>query len=393
MNTRSTNRSQMKTGSALLTTMGIVFLIAAVAAGMVAMGRQEVFSSIRLRDYVKAQMIAEAGVNDAYNELKTNWAARLDAAKFPLTSFDGGHYDATVFGVGSNTASITSTGLYGTATATVRADIQNIITTTTNGATIPGVGPFGFAILSGGNVSWAGNSDMEMMSNGFIHANGSYEANGVNTVRGNVESSVGISLIGAAAITGTAKAPVVEGAHVGSEIEGPVPVVPVPNIDLTPYYNAALANNQVFSGTKTISGTVTPAGGIMWVNGNLIIQEGTFNGCFIATGTIEMKAAANDTTIALNQVNNYPVLASRDGSILVKQAKLLTFDGLIYVKTGGFDKQGAGDVEARGSIIAAGNVSKVGEWSGFIYSDPTPAPPGGHPQYTADKVVVTAWQD
>ena len=380
------------TGSALLTVMGIVFLIAAVAASMAAMGHQQVFSSVRLRDYVKAQMIAEAGVNDAYNVIKTNWAARLNPANFPAKSFDGGTYDALVIAVISNQASIVSTGMYGTATAMVRADIQNFVTTTTNGAPIPGSGnPYGYNILSGGQINWAGNSDM-VTSNGFFHSNGSYLANGNNILHGNVESCVSIELSGSATITGAGKAPAIVGTAIGTPTVTSVSTVSVPDIDLTPYYNAALANNQVYTGSKYLSGTVTPAGGIMWVNGNIYLGNGTYNGCFIATGEIDLQTSGNDT-IKLNKVNKYPVLASRDGAILVKQVKTLTFNGLIYCKTGSFDKQGNGDVYAYGAVIAAGNVSKNGGWTAFIWNDPTPVPPGGSLLSSLDRAVITAWQD
>jgi hypothetical protein len=171
-----------------------------------------------------------------------------------------------------------------------------------------------------------------------------------------------------------------------------VPLVAIPDIDLTPYYNAALANGQVFSGSKSLSGTVTPNGGIMWVNGTLSFGNGTYNGCFIATGDIELKTTGNGT-ITQTAVQRYPVLVSRDGTITVKQAKTWTFTGLVYCKTGSFDKQGNGDVFGRGAIIAAGNVSKNGGWSGMIYSDPTPIPPGGSGAAVVDKVIITAWQD
>ena len=382
---------QKQSGAALVAVMGIVFLIAIVAATMVAMGRQQVFSAVHLRDYVKAQMISEAGANQAYNVMKTNFAARLDSNNFPPTPFDGGNYDATVISISSNKASITCTGLYGSATAITKVDIQNFPSTTTNGAPAPGVDPYGFAILGGGDLGWAGNSDINL-SNGWMHCNGTYSANGINIVRGNVASHLGINMVGGATITGTGKAPSISGGGVGDPVVAPVPIVSIPDIDLTPYYNVALANGQVFPSGKALSGDIAPPGGVMWVNGSMSVGNGTFTGCFIATGAIEMKTTGNNT-ITFSKVNQYPVLASRDGTITVKQAKTLTFNGLIYCKTGSFDKQGNGDVYGTGAIIAAGNVSKNGGWSGMLYSDPTPVPPGGSLAASKDKVIITAWQD
>lgn len=392
MKTMNNKTDRNREGAAILAVMGIVFLIAAVAAGMMLSGKQQVFSAIRLRDYVKAQMIAEAGVNDAYNLIKTNFAARLNAANFPTTSFDGGYYDAEVSAVGSNTASIVCTGMYGSAIAMVHVDLKNYATTTTNGAPTPGVGPFGFCVLAGGDLGWAGNSDMQM-SNGFFHCNGAYSANGANYVYGNVEACNGITLGGGASIYGTGTAPTISGMYTGTPVIATVPVIGVPDIDLTPYYNAALSSNQVFTGNKIISGNVSPPGGIMWVNGTLSIGAGNYTGCFIATGGIELKSAGASDSITMNKYARYPVLASRDGSIVVKQAKDFIFNGLIYVKTGYFDKSGNGDVHAQGAIISAGSTTKNGGWAAFIYSDPTPVPPGGSLQYTLDKVVITAWQD
>jgi hypothetical protein len=379
-----------RTGSALVTVMGIVFLIAVVAVGMVAMQRQQVFSSIHLRDYAKAQMIAEAGVNHAYNLLKTNFAARSAASNFPETSFAGGAFDATVRAVSSNKASIACSGRFEGATASAGADVMNVPILSTNGAPVQGVSPFGFALLAGGNLGWAGNSDLQM-SNGWAHCNGTYSANGINILRGNVGACVSVGLVGGATITGIARSPSISGGTIGQPTVTNLPIVPIPNIDLTPYYAAALANNQVFASGKALSGTVTPPGGVMWVNGSMSFGNGNYTGCFIATGAIELKTTGNGT-ITFNKVNRYPVLASRDGTITVKQAKTLTFNGLIYCKTGSFDKQGNGDVFGTGAIIAAGNILKNGGWSGMLYGDPTPIPPGASMASSQDRVIITAWQ-
>ncbi len=371
--------------------MGVVMLIAVVGAGMVSLGRQQIHSARRMRDYAKAQIIAESGANAAYSLLKTNFAARTNPDNFPLTAFGDGTYDAFVTSVGSNQASITSTGTCGLAKSVVRIDLKNYPLITTNATPKVGESPYAYSILAGGDLGWNGNSDMQM-SNGYMHCNGEYSANGVNTARGNVESCVGISLVGQATITGQGRAPVITGGTVGTAVVASVPLVTIPDIDLTPYYAAAQASGQVFPGGKSLSGTVTPAGGIMWVNGDLYLGNGVYNGCFIATGDIELKTTGNNT-ITQNKVNRYPILVSRDGNITIKQAKLWTFNGLVYAKTGSFDKQGNGDVIGTGAIIAAGDVTKNGGWSGLLYSDPTPIPPGGNNNSAADRVVITAWQD
>jgi type II secretory pathway component PulK len=54
MKTLLHNTRGSKTGSALVTVMGVVMLIAVVGAGMVSLGRQQIHSARRMRDYAKA---------------------------------------------------------------------------------------------------------------------------------------------------------------------------------------------------------------------------------------------------------------------------------------------------------------------------------------------------
>jgi hypothetical protein len=390
--------NQRRTGAALLTVMGIVFAVCIVLGSLVVASSNRAHVARKLADRTRALAIAEAGAAKAYSVLVTNFSLRTNPAAFSSASFGGGSYALQVSAIGSNMASIVSTGVCGLAQEYVMLDVRNYGpyggtnwsgSGTTNGLS---TNAFDYAVCSGGTLTWSGNVDLTM-SNGWMHSNSAYLANGDNTIQGNVSSSVGITMVGGAEITGTGTAPVITGGGIGDPVVASVPLVNIPDIDLMPYYLAALANGQVVNGTVSLGGNVSPPGGIMWVNGNLNFGNGTYTGCFIATGSIEMKTTGNGT-IALEKVERYPVLASRDGDILVKQAKTLSFHGLIYCKTGGFDKQGEGDVDGRGSIIAAGGVSKVGGWSGMLYEDSTPVPPyvpGG--STPGDYVVgVSAWQ-
>jgi hypothetical protein len=99
-----------------------------------------------------------------------------------------------------------------------------------------------------------------------------------------------------------------------------------------------------------------------------------------------------DGEIQQIKVAKYPAFVSRDGSILMKQAKTFTFNGLIYCKTGSFDKQGNGDAIGRGQIIAKTNITKNGGWSAMLYENCKPVAPGASTNVVADVVSVEAWQ-
>lgn len=380
-----------RNGSALIAVMGVALLISMTVIAVVTTGRQQVYSAQRQCDQIKAQMIAEAGANQTYNLVKTNFAACANSNNFPVTDFDGGTYDATVTTVGTNRANISCDGAYRSGRATAKLDIENIPQIKTNAAPTPGMSPYGCTVLAGRDIEWVGNADL-FTSNSWFHANGLYTANGVNKLYGNMSSHSGIELVGGASIYGIGRAPYIDGGYVATSMVTSVQLLAIPDLDLTPYYNAALASNQVYSGDRAISGTVTPPGGIMWVNGRLYMGNGTYTGCFIATGGIELQTTGNGT-ITVTKTQRYPILVSRDGGILVKQAKQFNFTGLIYCKTGSFEKQGNGDVYGIGTIIAAGDVTKNGGWAGMIYQDSTPVPPGGSDVTSSDRVIVTAWQE
>ena len=378
-------------GQAIITVMIVVVVAVVLIAAVAYVSSARALVAKRLADKIKATAIAEAGVAAAYSVLTTNWVARYDVNAFPAVSYGGGRYDVTVRPVGSNMALVISTGFYSTVSASVMADLKNYGGTTNGGGGIGGgADAFDYAMVSGGNIMFVGNMDMDI-SNGWFHANGSLSGNGNQTIHGNVSSSTSIDFPN---ITGTADAPTVSGT-VGTRIEGVVAPVIIPNIDLTPYYNEALANGQVFTGPVNLSGPVTPTGGIMWVNGDISFSGGTFTGCFIATGNINTGTGNSD--YVFRKVNQYPTLVCRDGSMNWQggNGSLVDFQGLIYLKTGSFNKQGNGDVLGHGSIIAAGGISKNGGWSGMFYSDSTPVPPGGGDDglvYPVDQIGISAWQ-
>lgn len=389
MNALNEKNSGMQAGSALIAVMGVVLLMALIAAGMVALGRQQVFTAEKMRDYVKAQMIAEAGVNDAYNLMKTNFAARMSDSNFPLKPFDGGTYDATVTPISSNKANIASVGVYRSATCYAKANIENIPILTTNG-TPPLTSPWAFGVFCNGYLGFNGSSTFR----GSAHINNYFQGNGsvnwgtaTNPIYFECSGANGFSINGASTITGTIRAPDINvNGTVTSAVEGPVPTISMPAIDLTPYYQIALANNQVFNST-TINGTANYGaipGGVRWYNGTLTVNGGgklTYTGCIIATGNMTLRGSTTQT-----RVGNLPAFVSRDGSIALNGAH--TINGLVYAG-GDMTFNGSGSIV--GALMAGGNMTFNGAATldvNYTYSNPN-----GPLSSTADHVIITAWMD
>lgn len=386
-----------RSGVAMLTVLGIIFALCLLMGTVLVASSQRTFMAKKLGDRTRALVIAEAGATKAYTVLSTNFALRTDPSAFPETAFGGGTYSVKITPVGSSMALISSTGVCGVAQDSVVLNVKNypLGSGGTGGSSIPGwpASPYGFAIVSGGSMTWVGNIDLAT-SNGWMHANSALSGNGQQRIRGNLSSSVSIDF---PYVDGTGMAPVVSG-DIGTTVIASVPLVTIPNIDLTPYYNRALTNGQVFTGTKSLSGTATPPGGVMWVNGDINVSDGSYTGSFIATGSILIQGG--NASARFEKVEKYPVLVSRDGGINVQGGdnSLFAFHGLVYCKTGGFNKQGNGEVQGIGTIMAAGNVDKNGGWSGMLYEDSTPIPPGGGGGSSGtggssgDVLGVTAWQ-
>lgn len=383
-----------RSGSALLVLMIIIMLVAAGGASLVNFAKQQAFSAARIRDYIKAQAYAEAGANEAYSIIKTNWTARTDTSKFPSRTFADGSYDATVVAVSSNYAAVTCVGTRAGQTATVKLDIYNAnpsTPATTNGGPPAAVGAYTYAIMSVGKMNWSGSGSINVGA-GKVHGNGVFKMTGSKQVTGNISSSTRIWLTGSTTISGDAAAPIITASGsgiTGSKTIGAVPSQSLPSIDLTPYYNQALANGQVYSGNQHFTGSsdLTPVGGIMWVNGNFKWSgSGRLVGCFIATGSIDISGSGDQI-----KVDNYPALVSRDADIDISGSG--KFHGLMYAKTG-FDKSGSGDVV--GSIVCGGDFDSSGSWSAMAYENSTPVPPSGGgsgtPAGAGDQIGVSAWQ-
>lgn len=387
-------------GSALIAVMGVVLLMALVAAGMVALGRQQVYTAEKMRDFVKAQMIAEAGVNDAYNLMKTNFAARMDDANFPLKQFDiltrpdgttvYGTYDVTVTPIGTNKANITSVGVYRSATCYSKANIENRPLITTNGLPPP-TSPWAYGIFCNGYLGFNGSSSLK----GAAHVNNYFEGNGsvnwgtvTNPVYIECSGAAGFSINGASTITGTIRAPDINvNGTVTTATEGPVPTIQMPPLDLTRYYQMALANGQVYNGPTTINANAnwgTIPGGIRWINGTLTVNGGgnlTYQGCIIVTGDIVLRGSTTQT-----QVENLPAFISKDGAITFDGSQ--NIHGLVY---SGGDQIYNGSGSIVGAVMAGGNIIFNGAADldiNYVYSNPN------GPQAAAlDHVVITAWMD
>jgi hypothetical protein len=369
-------------GSAIFSVLLVILISSLVLGTVVGAGMHRAFMARKLADRTKALAIAEAGANWAYSVLATNFSRRTSPSTFPLKSFHDGTFDANVRTVAVDRAVICSTGVCGSATEVVLLDVKNY---GSGGSAGYDTNAFKYAICAGGEITWTGCATFTNAAK--VHGNLTFKQSGSGELNAACYSSVRINLNGnSGAINGNCTAPIVDGKT--SKISGTisrqaVPTVQIPNIDLTAYYNRALANGQVFTGPLTISSASTPPGGVLWVNGKLTLSgSGLLTGCFIATGELSMSGSGNHVT-----VGNMPAFISRDGDIKLTGGG--DSRGLVYAPRGAIDIQGGG--KRTGNFICGGNFSKGGSSSVFGYESSIPTPPGGGTGPT-DVIGVSAWQ-
>ena len=390
MKTYPVTRQERQRGSALITFLGVILIVSLAAAALVGFARQQAYSVGRTKDYIKAQVIAEAGANEAYSLLKTNFAARTNPDLFPETSFGEGTYDATVTPVGDDAAVITCEATVGDATATAIMDVKNFGTTTSG--TPPSTSPWAHSIFCNGYITHNGSGTTigSVHVNNYLQCNGSLTW-GTSEVDCNVtacSSSKGFKGNGTITIYGTVKAPVisVNGTDaIRTKVITAVDVIPFPEIDLAPYYQIAEANGQVFS-SQSPNGTAdwgAIPGGVKWINGTLT-QNGSLSwqGCVIATGNIRFNG-----TISQTRIGDLPAIISRDGEIRVNGAH--TVNGLVYSK-GDLTWNGAGTIN--GAILVGGNLTFNGTYGNIAYVYSEPGTVDGTSGTSKDHVAVTAWQ-
>jgi len=165
-----------------------------------------------------------------------------------------------------------------------------------------------------------------------------------------------------------------------------VPPVGIPDIDLTPYLAWAQQHGEVHNGGFSTSSSYTPAGGVLWVNGDVTISShAVINGSIIATGDIHVSGAVN-----IDPTTTSFAMASRDGDITNTSSGRL--NGLIYAKTGNYSQTANG--ELWGQLIINGTIKKGGNSDIINFVRSVPTPPGGPGSTTPTTAwpVVSAWQ-
>lgn len=401
---KTPDRSQ--TGSSLIVAMAIVTLAAAGAGGLFLYAGSQATMGRRSDDYLRARAIAESGLNVTYNMLRSNFRANYSPGVLAATNFGGGTYQVSFRDGGNNTnlATLVATGTFHGAMATVAINLRYYpeVVTTTYGSYSTIYGPYTFTntLLVGGNVDWTGGGSFadgsRAHANGYISLGGSADWAKSATGTLYVSSSTKFSLdSGSATLEATwVKAPVITSYKAGNltatKYVQSVAQIPIPTIELSPFYTMALKGGQVKTNYNLQpSGSYTVPGGFMWVVGDLDIK-GAVCGCFVATGNITLESGAVVTPYA----PGFPTLLARDGQI--KMTGQADITGVVIAQNSGVNWNGGGNVR-NGALVCSGALSKGGSSGSVGFSLPGNSitiytPDTSVKTNSTSRLVIQAWQ-
>ena len=349
-------------GVALIVALSFLMVMVGVAAGVLAFGQQQMHAARRTRDFLKSKVIAESGLNIAFNDIRNNIASVATYVGTD-TAFHDGTYAIMIEEVGEadddniRYLRITSIGRCGIAEATET-----------------------LAVRHRHLVDETPNPDLDAVLRNAVTSGGAITLGGSMYVGGDAATPVSIRINGnAGTITGSVYSPSFRGKTdlVGGDIAD----------DPSRYevdWDKVLDIDQFLGHAVTYDGRAWssyPANTIVYCPGNVTIAaNGTFQCCVIAEGDIHMSG-----TPTLLQPGTYPALVSLTGDI--KLSGTAAANGLVAALAGTVTNSGNGDIF--GCVISVGSFKESGNWSIF-FTDVVIQPPGT--VVTDDLVEVVAWQ-
>ncbi len=334
-----------KRGFALVTAISVSFLVSILSAAVYTVAHHQLFAARKTREYLKAKVIAEAGANDRYNQVKYNFDGFGTSAEM---AYGGGSYQTILESVGSDRARLISIGRCGESEARIDLSLRN------------------FPVIV--NADNPDSSLPEMLEHA-IAVEGDLKLHGMYDIEGDVAYGDKYTKAGnAGTLNGTA---------------GPTSQKISDWFDVTDY--TMHPDTVVWDGSTPLSSY--PAGTIVYYNGNITVNSGPVSCCLIAQGDIKITSH-----VKFNRPGTYPTLVSINGDIDLHGGP--TIDGLIVALDGTVSRMsGGGGVEynIKGAIAAKGDLTFGGGFKLIYDADAVNiSPPGAVEQ--DDRTVVIAWQ-
>lgn len=356
-------------GSVFLSTMICTLLMTMVGGYTYKMTSANTHFVNQIRKSTQAQQLADAGLNKALAQIRSNWSAVSGA--FAAASLGSGSYSTTVVSSGGRYLVKTTGTVQGVsriASAEVLAPTTSALDYVFAGGSVgnhvidSGTGQSSGSIT--GDIYMAGNLTLDgPPSGGTLSVNGTVYTQGTTTTGSNVSVS-------------------------GSTTSNWTTTVSFPTVDFSFYQAIATANGTYISSDVTYaSGAIpaNPAGGVIFVDGDVTIHgTQSTTACIVATGNISVaKSGSTYPRVTINQYSNYPALLTQTGNISFVSTgnggAYLNTTGLVYSGNNFSLSSGNHDTFSfTGSVLALGTISSSGltAWNNVTAGYVQQTPPG-----------------
>jgi hypothetical protein len=365
-------RRQRQKGAALIIVLGIIAVVTITAGAMSYTASQQMHAAKITREMLKARLIAESGLNKAYNEVKGDFS-KISSCAQSGTLGDGTYTvrARTAIGGNPNRAQIISEGRCGIGKATVSADLENIPLVTGAEGSGSDFFEFMYDLLVGGWLKFAGNPDA-----GFTKI----FSNETLTVSGNPHLADLVQFFSASIVD--IKTKKIEGKY---EKYNNQPRQVIATEALTAAINTLKAYAQKHGAVYASGHEIpeNPPGGIAYCTGSSDGWSKKGKGCFIFEGEVRVQGSGID----IESVNGFPALIVLSPSDVHFTADALIY-GAILIPNGSFTVNGHAEIHG---VILVGQAATINGTADLYLGE------GGRgfalpsEESTTDNVVITAW--
>jgi hypothetical protein len=352
-------------GFTMIVALSFLALMVLVATGVLAFGQQQMHAARRTRDYLKAKVIAETGLNIAFNDIRGD-VDLITGYNGTKTAFGDGTYAVTITNISTSADGrtrllrLTSVGRCGIADARASLAVRHIHDTNTSG-----------------------NPDLDKVLLNALTSQKQIVLNGNPTVVGDIASATRISTSGNAFnVTGTGFTPIFSGR--ANRFTGGVNTSDPDRYSIN--WGAVLSMDKYTSKAVTHDGRAFssyPANTIVYCPNDVSINGGTIQCMIISAKNITIAGNA-----ILRQPGTYPVLVSLNGRITITGTPVV--NGFVVSLSGDAPMgKAAGTPTINGSLFIMGGLPDSGNVK--INYLPLEIRPPDTPD-ARDTVEVVAWQ-
>ncbi len=354
-------------GSALLTVLGIVSIISVVCSMLGFMASQQMRMARVTRETLKARLIAESGLNLAYNKIKADFS--LAAEYDDKGDFDSGTYHVSsvpLEGADANRAMLVAEGVCGLGRFKVSADLENrqLVSGDDDGADYFDLL---YDLLVGSTLKLGGNFEADVTA---VHANGNVDLSGSAHTDAMTVSSAG---------TVTWKK--ADGSVTILNNQSPVEVLSEALLAAIDAFIAyAELNGAVYASGADIP--AAPPGGVAYCTGSSSGWNGQGTGCFIFAGEIALQGVH----LNVSSVDGYPALIAL-GANQIKINNTAVINGALIIPNGSLHINGTATINGPiliGQSMTGNGTANLSAGAGQGFSLPPE-------QSVTDNVVITAW--